>query len=148
MEKDITAVSPCIFRGSCPALEKESDWCHSEVFWEAPVLMADIAKASGLHKDALKMTAVTFMRKKEAPQCQDDSGIFRIVSEPLASKGRQRFMGCGACGRVGLSLQTKHINEGNNRFSRLKRGDLVRIQGLQEKGDGMVLTPESRVDFA
>ena len=148
MEKDIVAVYPCIFRGCCPALEKESDWCHSEFLWDAPVLMTDIAKASGLHKESLKMTAVAFMRKSEVPQNQDDSCVFRIVSEPLASKGRQRFMGCGIRGRIGLSLQTKHINECNNRFSRLKRGDLVRIQGLEEKGDGLALTPESKVEFA
>lgn len=145
--KGIVPVAPCLFRGSCPALEKESDWCHSEVAWDAPALMADIAKAASLHKEALKMTAITFMRESEAPAAPCDGNVFRIVSEPLASKGRQRFMGCGPQGRIGLSLQTKHITESNARFSRLRRGDLVRIDGCEEKGDGLALTPESKVEF-
>lgn len=147
LDKGIVPVWPCLFREKCPALLKESDWCHSEIAWEPPRLMADIAKGAGLHKEALKMTAIAFMRASEAPARTDDSCIFRIVSEPLASKGRQRFMGCGARGRIGLSLQTKHITESNRRFGRLRRGDLIRVEGFEEKGDGLALLPESRVDF-
>ena len=147
LTKGIVPVWPCLFREGCPALARETDWCHSELAWEPPRLLADIAKAAGLHKESLKMTAIAFMRAGEAPDCGEDGCIFRIVSEPLASKGRQRFMGCGARGRIGLSLQTKHITESNRRFGRLRRGDLVRIEGFEEKGDGLALLPESRVDF-
>lgn len=145
--KGIVPISPCLFSRNCPALEKETDWCHSEITWVAPGLMTDVAKAAGLHKESLKMTAITFMRESEAPTVSCESHVFRIVSEPLASKGRQRFMGCGQMGRICLSLQTKHITESNVLFSRLKRGDLIRINTCEEKGDGLALMPESKVEF-
>lgn len=145
--RGIAPLSPCLFRGACPALVKDSDWCHAEIPWEPPRLVADLARAAGLHKESLKMTALVFGRASEAPACPGDANLFRIVSEPLASKGRQRFMGCGPRGRVGLSLQTKHLTESNKRFARLQRGDLVRIEGCEEKGDGLSLGPDSRVEF-
>ncbi|MDR0965790.1 MAG: small ribosomal subunit Rsm22 family protein [Myxococcales bacterium] len=146
--RGIVPLSPCLYRDACPALSKETDWCHAEIPWEPPRLVADLARAAGLHKEALKMTALLLARSSEARPCPTDGdNLFRIVSEPLASKGRQRFMGCGPRGRVGLSLQTKHISESNARFARLQRGDLVRIEGFEEKGDGLALLPDSRVEF-
>ena len=50
--------------------------------------------------------------------------LFRIVSEPLEGKGRQRYIGCGPEGRVGLALQEKHRTEKNERFFNLHRGDV------------------------
>lgn len=148
LARGIAPLSPCLYRGACPALVKESDWCHAEVPWEPPRLVADLARAAGLHKESLKMTALLFGREAEAPALPGEANLFRIVSEPLASKGRQRFMGCGPRGRVGLSLQTKHLSASNRRFARLQRGDLVRIEGYEEKGDGLALGPDSRVEFA
>ena len=57
--------------------------------------------------------------------------VFRIVSEPLASKGRLRYMGCGPEGRVGLSLQEKHVSDANRRFGGLLRGDVVEVTGCR-----------------
>lgn len=145
--RGVAPLSPCLYRGSCPALVKDTDWCHAEVPWEPPRLVAELARGAGLHKESLKMTAFVFGRASEVPAFPDDVDLFRIVSEPLASKGRQRFMGCGPRGRIGLSLQTKHLTESNERFARLRRGDLVRIQGCEEKGDGLALGPDSRVEF-
>ena len=148
LTRGIVPLSPCLYRASCPALVKASDWCHAEIPWEPPEFIASLARAAGLHKESLKMTAIGFGRVAESPACPEDSALFRIVSEPLASKGRQRFMGCGPRGRVGLSLQTKHLSDANRRFARLQRGDLVRVEGCEEKGDGLSLGPDSRVEFA
>ena len=71
--------------------------------------------------------------------------VFRIVSEPLASKGRLRYMGCGPEGRVGLSLQEKHVSDANRRFGELLRGDVVEIAGAEPRGDGLALGEGSAV---
>jgi hypothetical protein len=76
---------------------------------------------------------------------RSDERLFRIVSEPLASKGRQRYMGCGPEGRVGLSLQDKHVTEANCAFNGLVRGDIIAIEGTETRGDGLALGSESRV---
>jgi hypothetical protein len=72
--------------------------------------------------------------------------VFRIVSEPLPSKGRLRYMACGPEGRLGLSLQEKHVAEPNRRFASLLRGDVVRLTGAEPRGDGLALGEGSTVE--
>ncbi len=139
--------SPCLFRGSCPALIKESDWCHAERDWELPPVVQQIAKAAGLHKESLKMTALLMGRPGESWQELPAGRLFRIVSEPLSSKGRLRYIGCGPEGRFGLSLQDKHLNPGNKPFARLFRGDVIAVEGTEEKGDGLALSETSKVEI-
>ena len=74
--------------------------------------------------------------------------LFRIVSEPLEGKGRQRFMGCGPEGRMGLALQQKHRTPANEAFFDLRRGDVVAIEGTESRGDGLALTAESTARVA
>jgi small ribosomal subunit Rsm22 len=137
--------APCLFRGACPALLRESDWCHAERPIEAPPLVAQIGKAAGLRKEAVKMSYLVLAPKGE-PWAEPPPGrVFRIVSEPLPSKGRLRYMGCGPEGRMGLSLQEKHVGEGNRRFEDLLRGDVVEISGGEPRGDGLALGEGSAV---
>lgn len=55
-------------------------------------------------------------------------------------------MGCGPEGRVGLALQEKHRTPENEAFFRLQRGDIVRLDETEEKGDGFALTERSKVE--
>ena len=137
--------APCLFRGACPALLRETDWCHAERAIEAPPLVAQIAKAAGLRKEAVKMSYLILAAKGEAWAEPPPGRTFRIVSEPLPSKGRLRYMGCGPEGRLGLSLQEKHVAEGNRRFESLLRGDVVEIVGAEPRGDGLALGEGSTV---
>jgi predicted nicotinamide N-methyase len=138
--------APCLFRGNCPALIKESDWCHAERAWKLPAIVEDLARAATLHKEALKMSYLALAPKGEAWPEPPLGRLFRIVSEPLEGKGRHRYMGCGAEGRVGLAMQEKHRTEKNARFFRLNRGDVIRVTDTEEKGDGFALTDQSTVE--
>lgn len=138
--------APCMYRGHCPALIKESDWCHAERPWQLPRVVEELARAAGLHKEALKMSYLVLAPKGEALPLPPPGRLFRIVSEPLEGKGRHRYMGCGAEGRVGLALQEKHRTDANGRFFRLQRGDVIRITETEEKGDGFALTDRSTVE--
>jgi hypothetical protein len=69
------------------------------------------------------------------------------VSEALAGKGRQRFMGCGPEGRVGLAMQDKHENEKNRLFFKVSRGDVIRISNTEDRGDGRALNETSTVEI-
>ncbi len=137
--------APCLFRGACPALARETDWCHAERAIEPPPLVAQLGKAAGLRKEAVKMSYLVLAPKGEAWPEPPPGRVFRIVSEPLASKGRLRYMGCGPEGRVGLSLQEKHVGDGNRRFASLLRGDVVEITGAEPRGDGVALGEASTV---
>ena len=137
--------APCLFRGPCPALAREGDWCHAERAVEPPALVAQIARAAGLRREAVKMSYLLVAPKGEPWPKPPQGRVFRIVSEPLAGKGRLRYMGCGPEGRMGLSLQEKHVSEANQKFETLLRGDVVEITGGEPRGDGLALGAESTV---
>jgi ribosomal protein RSM22 (predicted rRNA methylase) len=137
--------APCLFRGACPALTRPSDWCHAERPIDPPPLVAQIGKAAGLRKEAVKMSYLVLAPPGE-PWAEPPPGrVFRIVSEPLAGKGRRRYMGCGPEGRLGLALQEKHLGEANRSFWQLLRGDVVALEGAEPRGDGLALGAASRV---
>ncbi len=137
--------APCMFRGNCPALIKETDWCHAERSWSPPKMLEEIARAATLHKEALKMSYLVVAPKGEAWPELPPGRLFRQVSEPLAGKGRHRFIGCGPEGRVGLAMQEKHRNEKNEAFFHLQRGDVLSVSATEEKGDGFALGADSEV---
>jgi SAM-dependent methyltransferase len=141
----IAVRAPCLYRGNCPALLRPTDWCHAERAWSPPALTLEIARAAGLHKEALKMSYLALAPPGEAWAEPPPGRIFRIVSEPLAGKGRRRYMGCGPEGRMGLALQDKHLGEKNRSFGELARGEVVRLTGAEPKGDGIGLGADSEV---
>jgi SAM-dependent methyltransferase len=137
--------APCLFRGACPALLRETDWCHAERPIDPPPLVAQIGKAAGLRKEAVKMSYLVLAPRGEGWAEPPPGRVFRVVSEPLPSKGRLRYMGCGPEGRMGLALQEKHVNDGNRRFGELLRGDVIEVTGGEPRGDGVALGEASTV---
>jgi ribosomal protein RSM22 (predicted rRNA methylase) len=137
--------APCLFRGPCPALLRETDWCHAERPIEPPPIVAQLGKAAGLRKEAVKMSYLVLAPRGEAWAEPPPGRVFRIVSEPLPSKGRLRYMACGPEGRLGLALQEKHVSDANRAFARLLRGDVVELEGAEPRGDGLALGEGSRV---
>lgn len=145
VERGAAVRAPCLFRGPCPALPRPTDWCHAERPIDPPPLVAQIGKAAGLRKEAVKMSYLVLAPPGEGWAEPPPGRVFRVVSEPLAGKGRLRYMGCGPEGRMGLALQEKHVGEGNRRFEALLRGDLVALEGAEPKGDGLALGAGSAV---
>lgn len=141
-----TVRAPCLYRGNCPALVRPSDWCHAERAWTPPPLVDELARAARLHRDALKMSYLV-LQAPGAPWPRLAEGrLFRIVSEPLPRKGQLRYVGCGPEGRHPLVLAAKHVHARNLVFSTLARGDLVRVERLTARGDGLRLEEDSVVE--
>jgi SAM-dependent methyltransferase len=143
--KGFAVRAPCMWRGNCPALIKETDWCHGERNWRMPALVEQIARGATLHKEALKMSYLALAPKGEDWPALPPGRLFRIVSEPLEGKGRHRYIGCGPEGRVGLALQEKHRTPENEKFFRLYRGDVIEVTETEEKGDGFAMNERSKV---
>lgn len=147
VERGYAVRFPCLMRGPCPALVKASDWCHADRPWTMPPAVEAIARAAGLHKESLKMSLLALAPKGEAWPEPIEGRLFRIVSEQLEGKGRTRYMGCGPEGRIGLAAQHRHRTEATAPFFRLNRGDVVAIEGTEERGDGAALDETSRVEL-
>ena len=143
--RGVAVRAPCLYRGACPALVRATDWCHAERPVEPPPLVEEIARRAGLRREAVKMSYLVLAPRGEAWAPPPPGRVFRIVSEPLPSKGRLRYMGCGPEGRLGLALQEKDVADPNRRFARLLRGDVVEVTDVEPRGDGLRLGPASEV---
>ena len=126
--------SPCLMNLSCPALVRPKDWCHEDVPWEPPALIKEIDKLAGLRKDSLKFSYVVL--RKDGLSLTDVYGAdsFRIVSEPIISKGKVEFYLCGKGGRRLITRLDKDKSPANESFDALKRGDIVRFEKLLDEG--------------
>jgi hypothetical protein len=143
--RGVAVRAPCLFRGACPALVRPADWCHAERPVDPPPLVDEIGRRAGLRKEAVKMSYLVLAPRGEGWREPPPGLTFRIVSEPLPSKGRLRYMGCGPEGRKGLALQEKDVTGRNRAFEHLLRGDVVEVTGVEPRGDGLRLSPESDV---
>jgi hypothetical protein len=137
--------APCLFRGGCPALARESDWCHAERPWSPPPLVEELAQAARLHRDSLKMSYLVVEPPSPWPALPDGR-LFRIVSEPLDRKGQHRRIGCGPEGRMPLVLMERDVAPHTRAFVGLERGDVVRIDSLTVRGDGLRVSSDATVE--
>ncbi len=147
VSKGYAVRAPCLWRGDCPALAREVDWCHAERSWVPPPALADIIAAAGLHKEALKMGYLVLAPKGEAWPEQPPGRLFRVVSERFLGHSRERFIGCGPEGRVPIARSENAKAQGNKAFDDLERGDLFSLEGAvpAQEGDGVKVTAETRV---
>lgn len=136
VDAGLTIEAPCIFQGPCPALQA-NDWCHTSMTWNPPAWMRQLAEDSGLDRTRIKMAyLVVSKRPTTAPAISDDSDIVRVVSEPLHSKGRFRYIVCGTRGRYAIVAPESKINPDTDAMKRLPPGSIVEIGPVTEKGDG------------
>lgn len=135
---------PCLNRGLCPALNRPRDWCHG--VWDAPDFVKTLAEASRLKKEEMKATAFIFSNTSGDEKGYIDSKeVFRIVSDPLHSKGMLRYIGCGKLGRFSLTLQKKHLSVDNQAFANLQRYQICTITDFTIHEDYIRLSEKSNV---
>ena len=126
--------SPCLMNENCPALANPKDWCHEDVPWDPPAIIREIDKLTGLKKDSLKFSYVVL--RKDNLSLTDIYGphSFRIVSEPIKSKGKIEFYLCGKGGRRLIIMLDKDRSPVNEVFGAVKRGDIVNFEKLHDEG--------------
>jgi len=134
LDEGFHVYAPCIFAGKCPALTNPRDWCHEDIPWEAPAVIRELDRLTGLRKDSLKFSWLVFRKdgQSAADFYGDDS--FRVVSEPLVSKGKVEFYLCGANGRRLVMRLDKDKSAGNEAMGAMRRGDVVGFAGLLDEG--------------
>lgn len=137
--------APCLHQGACPALERDRDWCHGEVFWQQPALVERLGELAGLNKRTLPTSYLVLTTPGQGQAPVHAPQEFRVVSEALHTKGRLSYMGCGVAGRMGLTLQERHEGRANAQFAQLARYDVVRIEGGELKGDGLRVGADDEV---
>ena len=116
--------APCTHEGPCPALLDERDWCHEARAFHAPPRLAELSRLTGLRRHDLKWSYLTVGRARaNVGDLRPDAE--RVVSAPLATKGKTEFFFCGAAGRRRVVRLDRHRGPDNAAFDQLDRGRLV-----------------------
>jgi ribosomal protein RSM22 (predicted rRNA methylase) len=134
LEQGLRVYSPCFYNGKCPALVNPKDWCHEDIAWDPPRLIQEIDKLTGLRKDSLKFSYLVLGKKPISLSDVCGSHAFRIVSEPLVSKGKIEFFACGPDGRRLITRLDKDKASVNQAFEKMHRGSVVRFEQLIDEG--------------
>ena len=125
--------SPCLMNQPCPALLNPKDWCHEDIPW-IPLIIKEIDKLTGLRKDSLKFSYLVLRKDKLSLTDVLEKNSYRIVSEPLISKGKIEFFICGNRGRQLITRLDKDKTPSNIQFQELQRGDIVTFKDLIDEG--------------
>jgi ribosomal protein RSM22 (predicted rRNA methylase) len=129
----LLVVAPCLFCGSCPALVRDRDFCHSST--------AAIAQGRS------RVDFSYLVLRKQGTTCTDPSR-FRIVSDPMKDKGRLRFYACGPAGRLLVTRLDRERSPSNQLLDQIERGDVVEIQSATLQADGLRCGRDSAITRA
>ena len=134
MKNGFKIYSPCLMNQPCPALLNPKDWCHEDIPWIPPVIIKELDKLTGLRKDSLKFSYLVLRKDKLSLTDVLEKNSYRIVSEPLISKGKLEFYICGHGGRQLVTRLDKDETPSNIQFQKLQRGDIVVFEALIDEG--------------
>ncbi len=128
--------APCIFQGACPAL-RDNDWCHTSLVWAPPHWVTRLAEASNLDRTRITMSYLVVSRSAKAVELPEGaSDMARVVSEPLHSKGRLRYLVCGTKGRYPIVSPESRVSYNTQAMKRLPPSTVVELGATVTKGDG------------
>jgi ribosomal protein RSM22 (predicted rRNA methylase) len=137
--------APCLMQERCPCLANPKDWCHEDRPWEPPEIVREIDARTGLRKDSLKFS-YCILREDDASLADvHGADAFRVVSEPLVSKGKIDLYLCGKGGRRLATRLDREASAANAGFAQLLRGDVVRFGGLAAGEHRCRVTKETAV---
>lgn len=126
VSSQLNVFAPCVRTGPCPMLLSERDWCHESTPYALPEAAAELARGAGLRFEGLSFSYLTLRRdgRRLSDTLSGRGGPFRVVSDPLPSKGKHELYGCGEDGRVRLTLLLRDESEPNRVLLELGRGDV------------------------
>jgi hypothetical protein len=142
LSRGFRAVAPCLTQKPCPALASPRDWCTACEDWEPPPHVRQLADATGLRADeALSYAPLVLAR--EAPEMR--RGVWRVVGVAPPEKGKKRLWICSDEGRMPLVRLDRDASPANARFDALRRGDLVKVDDAEQRGDGLRIVAATRL---
>lgn len=147
LDEGLHIYSPCLMGKKCPALDNPKDWCHEDVPWEPPAIVKEVDRLIGLRKDSLKFSYLIIRKDgiSLTDICGEDS--YRVVSEPLISKGKMEFYVCGKGGRRLITRLDKDKTPLNKTFDDLRRGDVFRLEGVVDTGNRLKVGKDSSISL-
>lgn len=147
LKEGLHIYSPCLMNEPCGTLVNPKDWCHEDISWEPPVVVSEVDRLIGLRKDSLKFSYLII--RKDGLSLADiyGDGSYRVVSDPLISKGKIEFYICGRGGRRLIVRLDKDEATANGSFSKLRRGSIIGLKGVRDEGKRLRIEKDTTVIF-
>lgn len=137
-----TVFAPCTHAAPCPALHRESDWCHEDLPVDLPPWLVPVARAAGLRREGLTFSYLVLRKDGaglgQSPALPAPSGRrLRVVSSPMRSKGKREVFVCGdvrdetgglLAARVKATRLDRDASQTNAAWEELMRGELVVVE--------------------
>lgn len=134
VEQGWTVFAPCFRQSTCPALLKETDWCHHDVPWQRPGFIEAIDEEIGNVKHSLKFSYLLLNRHDiKLGDHLDANDAHRVVSELFVEKGRTWCYTCSAAGRNILQRNKRDRGKANKDFDTLARYDIIETEGIEKR---------------
>lgn len=122
--------APCLHQQKCPLnAVNQRDWCHFYLPWRAPTFIEKADRLLGLNKQWLNCSYLILSKKPREAQkiIPNPQNSWRVISNPLPSKGKRELILCGPPGRYHLNRQDKDRSRLNLAMDEMRRGDLVEV---------------------
>ncbi len=134
--------APCLHGAPCPALARETDWCHEDLAVDLPRWLVPVARAAGLRREGLTFSYLVLRRDGsnllEHIAARSSAARVRVVSDLMRSKGKREAFVCGEF--VGVSGE---LEVGRFRTTRLDRDERETNAGWEAivRGDLLIVDP-------
>ncbi|HEV3191187.1 MAG TPA: small ribosomal subunit Rsm22 family protein [Polyangiaceae bacterium] len=134
--------APCLHSAPCPALARDSDWCHEDLAVDLPVWLIPVARAAGLRRQGLTFSYLV-LRKRGSPTLvnavapRPGAGRLRVVSDVMVSKGKSEAFLCGEFAEGGALVAARARvarlrRDHDQTWAKLKRGDVLTLEPAPE----------------
>jgi hypothetical protein len=153
-----TLFAPCLHSAACPALARETDWCHEDLPVDLPPWLAPVARAAGLRREGLTFSYVVLRSdgRRLVDAVSGPSGAaagsdgatraprvarLRVVSDAMPTKGKSEAFLCGELAHAdGLVLARTRVmrldrdaSDANEPWDRIGRGDLLAVDPAPDR---------------
>jgi hypothetical protein len=136
--RGVTVFAPCLHAAPCPALARDTDWCHEDLPVDLPRWLVPVARAAGLRHEGLTFSYLVLRNDGERLSghlaAPPGAARLRVVSELMRTKGKRDAFVCGelsvqggapVAGRVRATRLDRDTRAGNAVWGDLVRGDLL-----------------------
>jgi hypothetical protein len=133
----ITIHAPCLHAASCPALERETDWCHEDIAVDLPDWLVPVARSAGLRREGLTFSYLVIGRSgptlRERLDAHRGEALARVVSAGMPTKGKRELFLCGDISASGAVSRARAVRldrdetTRNAAWSTLARGEVLAI---------------------
>jgi hypothetical protein len=135
----VTVFAPCLHGAPCPALARDTDWCHEDLPVDLPRWLAPVARAAGLRHQGLTFSYLVLTRAQPPLSTlltRTQTGArLRVVSNRSVTKGKQEVFLCGEfsgegegprrAGRARVARLDRDASLSNDAWDGLARGELL-----------------------